>query len=695
MKKILMVCILLTAFALAFASCNAGDVQQSEATETEKINDEKVTDQTEDHIHAFGEWTVEVPACTWEGIETRICECGVKEVQTLAPASHIFEKKVCQSCGIEWCEDLSYKNNPDKQTLMVQKISMYCEDTHVVIPDEHNGKKITHIGELAFNDCPNIETITIPASITDIPAKAFNYCPKLKNILVDPNNPSYKTIDGSLYSKDGELLIRYAPGKEETAVTIPDTVKGIGTYAFYLTDITSISIPDSVTSIGDGAFSECYSLADITIGDGVTSVGSNIFVHCQKLVNISLSENNPSLKLVDGHLYSKNGEVFIRYDFTKTDTYFEIPNGVTTIEAYAFENCSNIEEIVIPDSVTSLGEEAFYKCKIKKATLPSIAAIYVRNQFLETANITSGESIEASAFFHCGRLKSVTLPDSVTSIGNGAFMRCALEYITLPDGLKSIGGCAFDSCEKLKAITLPEGLKSIGEAAFGGCSELKSITLPEGLEGIEAFVFSGSGITSITIPSGITTIGDWAFWNCTSLESVVMPEGITVIEEAAFNNCSKLSEISMPDSITNIEVSVFKGTAYYNDPSNWDNGVLYIGKHLIEATDDLVGDYTIRSDTKTIAEHAFDYLSNVTGIIIPEGITHIPDSAFSVCKKLESLTIPVSVTSIGAMAVRHCNSLKGITYMGTIEQWNSIDKVYGWNDTYYSRYIIHCVDGDI
>jgi hypothetical protein len=534
MKKVLIVCMLLAAFALALASCNAGDVQQSEATETEKINDEKVTDQTEDHIHAFGEWTVEVPACTWEGIETRICECGVKEVQTLAPASHIFEKKVCQSCGIEWCEDLSYKNNSDRQTLMVQKISMYCEDTHVVIPDEHNGKKITHIGELAFNDCPNIETITIPASITDIPAKAFNYCPKLKNILVDPSNPSYKTIDGSLYSKDGELLIRYAPGKEETAVTIQDTVKGIGTYAFYLTDITSISIPDSVTSIGDGAFSECYSLENITIGDGVTSVGSSAFARCQKLVNISLSENNPSLKLVNGHLYSKNGEVFIRYDFTKTDTYFEIPDGVTTIEAYAFENCSSIKEIVIPDSVTSVGEEAFYMCKIKTATLPALAAIYVRNQFLENANVTSGESIEANAFFQCVRLKNITLPDSVTSIGNGAFTYCDFEH-----------------------IALPEGVKSIGENAFSGCGNLKSITLPEGLEKIGVGAFNESGITSITIPGGVTVIENSAFCLCTSLESVVILEGVKVIGEGAFVDCSKLTEISLPDGVTEISESAF------------------------------------------------------------------------------------------------------------------------------------------
>ncbi len=196
-----------------------------------------------------------------------------------------------------------------------------------------------------------------------------------------------------------------------------------------------------------------------------------------------------------------------------------------------------------------------------------------------------------------------------------------------------IGSFAFDDCISLTSVTIPNLVKYIGNFAFERCTSLISITIPDSVTNIswDAFLYCIS-LTSVTIPDSVTSIGNEAFRGCTSLTSVTIPNSVTSIGNDAFNN-----------------------TAYYNNEGNWENSVLYIGKHLIEAKNDLNGDYSIKKGTKTIAKFAFFSCTLLTSVTIPNSVTNIDDYALYDCISLSSITIPKSVTQIGEDAFGYCD----------------------------------------
>ena len=197
-------------------------------------------------------------------------------------------------------------------------------------------------------------------------------------------------------------------------------------------------------------------------------------------------------------------------------TYRDLP--VTSIEGSAFQNCSSLTSITIPDSVTSIG---------------------------------------SSAFTFCFSLTSITIPDSVTSIGETAFYYCSgLTSITIPASVTSIEGSAFQNCSGLSSITIPASVTSIGEWAFSNCSGLTSITIPASVTSIGDSAFSYcSGLTSISIPDSVTSIGDSTFANCSNLASVTIPDSVNSIVFSAFNNCTSLNSISFSNPLLEAAVA--------------------------------------------------------------------------------------------------------------------------------------------
>ncbi len=352
---------------------------------------------------------------------------------------------------------------------------------------------VKSIGNYAFYKCTNLTSITIPNSVTSIGEWAFNGC-------------------------------------SMTSITIPNSVTSIGDYAFLsCSALTSVTIPNSVTSIGDNAFRACSSLTSITIPNSVTSIGYQAF-RGSGLTSITIPN---SVTSIGTHAFS---------DCTSL-TSITIPNRVTSIGQSAFSHCKSLTSVTIPNSVTSIGYDAFGYCdKLTSVHISDIAAwckiafgngyanpLYcAHNLYLNGTLVTdlvipnSVTSIGEYAFWYCSSLTSVTIPNSVTSIGYGAFGDCSsLTSITIPNSVTSIGESAFGDCSKLTSVTIGNSVTSIGESAFYGCSKLTSVTIGNSVTSIERGAFSYcSSLTSITIPNSVTSIGRLAFSGCTGLTSI-------------------------------------------------------------------------------------------------------------------------------------------------------------------------------
>lgn len=219
----------------------------------------------------------------------------------------------------------------------------------------------------------------------------------------------------------------------------------------------------------------------------------------------------------------------------------DVDYSVTSIADDAFNSCSDLTSVTIPESVTSIGEYTFYNCSIISVTIPN-----------------SVTSIGESAFRGCGSLTSVTIPERLTSIASNTFYNCRrLISVTIPESVTSIGSGAFTGCSSLTPLTIPESVTSIGSTAFYGCSSLTSLTIPERVTSIADFAFYGcSGLTSVTIPERVTSVGESAFSCCSSLTSLTIPESVTSIGDNAFSNSSGLTELTFPACLQSLGQNV-------------------------------------------------------------------------------------------------------------------------------------------
>jgi hypothetical protein len=316
---------------------------------------------------------------------------------------------------------------------------------------------------------------------------------------------------------------------------------------------------------------------------------------------------------------------------------------VTGIGYAAFSNSRTLTSVTIPDTVLTIGDWAFHYCDY---------LVSVRMG----SNVTS---IGAYAFDYCPYMSSLNIPANLASIGEQAFDNCyQLTSITLPNSVTNIGSGAFYYCSGLTNVVIGNGVTSLPDIIFEECFKLTSVTLPQSTVNIGAWAFySCPALSSITLPNSVTNIGYWAFYGCASLTNVTIPENVTGIGDLAFSACSSLAAIDVAPS--NAQYSSVDGVLFDKSEST-------LIAHPMAKT----GLYSIPGSVTTIGDFAFSSSSNLTGVIIPDGLANLSSGAFDGCSSLSSVRIPNTVTNIGANAFNGCISLtnlaigNGVTSIG-------------------------------
>ena len=474
----------------------------------------------------------------------------------------------------------------------------------VVIPEtvtySGNTYSVTSIGEEAFRDCTGLTEITIPNCVSTIGYSAFNGCTGLTEISI-PNSVT-EILDSAFYGCTGLTKIRVEASNPPY----------VGVWGFENVDKTipvyvPIGCVDAYKS--NYPWNEFYIITDSDIV-GKKLESNNIFYQITAEDEVSVAHKDYSGSIV----------------IPESVNYENVTYSVTSIGPSAFNGCSELTAVTLPNSLTSIGPGAF-----------------------------SG----------CGRLAEITIPNSVTSIGSGAFLECsALKEITIPNGITTICSSTFAFCN-LTSITIPNSVTTIDDSAFYGSvnkiyiSDLAAwcniVFANEYAYPIGSLYLNGELITDLVIPSNVTSIGNYAFYYCSQLSSVTIGNSVTSIGNYAFYCCSQLSSVTIGNSITSIGDNAFWG-----------------------CTD--LTEITIPNSVSTIGNNAFYGCCNLTSINIPNSVTSIGTGAFNGCSELTAVTLPNSITSIGRSAFYGCSGLKEIRVEGVIPPsveryaFNGVDK---------------------
>ena len=530
------------------------------------------------------------------------------------------------------------------------------------------------IGDGAFRACTALAEVTFPTGSTAIGANAFRDCPALTEARITAYS---LTLGQSAFYNSGLQWI-----------SITGKITAIEPWTFGECPLRVMCIPEGVTSIGYRAFYNCKELCSIYIPDSVKSINNDAFAmeggRYDRLRVFYGNDRYSWNTLTADHTSGRLKYASVTYDYGRLSAndingtgscgqvagesdkvqWTYTADGTLTIRGsgpmYDFGWMSTrpwtvympaVRSVVIEEGVTSVGSCAF--CEDSG----QLAAVQLPESLT---------SIGDGAFDGCRSLTSIAIPDGVTAIGKSAFSDCtSLTSIAIPDGVTAIDDFTFFRCTSLVSVVIPDSVTSIGEKAFYNCSSLTSIVIPDGVTAIGESAFAGcTSLASVVIPDSVTSIGESAFAGCTSLASVVIPDSVTSIGENAFSSCTTLATVKLGGGLTSIEAGLFDGCPITD--LTISEGVTTIGERAFAG-----GKFqklTLPDSITTIGPSAFSGCADLTSVTFGSSLTTIEDRAFANCK-LYSVKLPDSVRTLGAYAFNACAymtvvSLNSVTTIG-------------------------------
>ncbi len=532
-----------------------------------------------------------------------------------------------------------------------------------------------------FVSCSNLKRITLPASVASVDFSLFASCNALEEIIISTDSETYATVDGVLFDKSLTTLIYYPAGKTERTYTVPESVTGIGDYAFnhtlielfpyaenssaYLTipkSLSAVVLPSGLRSIGKAAFSHIR-LQSINLGDtSLESLGEYAF-YSSTLREAILPETLTVL-----------GEsVFAKCKSLKSLHF--AGEGLESIPAHAFRG-TVMQSVELPYGITSIGSGAFAECRaLTTVTLPN-SVVEMLYQYENTDHYWNAAQ---GIFESCEKLTEVKLPENTafTTLPPALFRNCKLlTEVTIPDSVTVIstaGGqlSPFSGCTALKNVKLPSRLSSIEDGLFAGCIGMDTIQLPDGIQMIGANAFADCvALTEIDIPASVESIGISAFDGCRTLRVLALKDGIKSIGDYAFRDCAVLEELLLVGTVEQLGSGIFTGCKQlvvrldYSNASyvqESEGGVLLDlnQTQMLYVPSNFDGEFILPETVTSIGASTFAG-SAFTRIVLPEGIREIPESLFAGSTSLREVVLPESITSIGARAFDGCTALESI-----------------------------------
>ena len=490
---------------------------------------------------------------------------------------------------------------------------------YVTVPAEINGAVVTEIGENAFADNMRIRSVSLPDSVRNIGARAFVNCVYIRSI------------------------------------NIPDAVITINEEAFMgcvRMNAVNLSENSSLKTIGDRAFSMA-GISEFRIPVGLISLGNRVFYGSTAIRKIKVADGNGSYMVKNSALYDNTGDELIYYPSGLSGKYIVDSSTITISDAaFAYSRC---EEVVMSKGVISIGKEGFTHSRIEKITFPeslssmgeSICRNCVRLSDVIFAAKIKLSSIADGAFYGTSNLKNIVIPDSINKIGVEAFYNSEITEVTWGKNskLKKIGVSAF-AYTRIKSISIPDEVESIEEGAFEADHFLQKVNFGKASKctkiGSESFAKTDK-LKEFTIPNNVTSLGEKALYR-SGISKIVIGAKIANIGSGVFAACHNLSDITVDDNNQ-------KYASY--------NGVLYNKTKtvLIQYPAARTGRYTTAKTTKSISGYAFSGASKLTDIVLNSGMTRIGTHAFEYCNKMQTPTLPVTLTQIDSYAFAECSRM--------------------------------------